>query len=48
MDMMDLRRGLLMWTVTLTRADGRQIMRETRGAFPATEPEPTEEEPTEE
>lgn len=23
-----------MWTVTLTRADGRQIMRESRGAFP--------------
>lgn len=33
-----------MWTVTLTRADGRQIMRESRGAFPdmtpAPEPEP--------
>ena len=37
-----------MWTVTLTRADGRQIMRETRGAFPVTEPEPIEEEPAEE
>lgn len=37
-----------MWTVTLTRADGRQIMRESRGAFPVTGPEPTEEEPTEE
>ena len=37
-----------MWTVTLTRADGRQIMRESRGAFPVTEHEPTEEEPTEE
>lgn len=36
-----------MWTVTLTRADGRQIMRETRGAFPVTGPTP-EEEPTEE
>ena len=24
----------VMWTVTLTRADGRQIMRESRGAFP--------------
>lgn len=24
----------IMWTVTLTRADGRQIMRESRGAFP--------------
>ena len=39
-----------MWTVTLTRADGRQIMRESRGAFPdmtpAPEPEP-EEEPAE-
>lgn len=23
-----------MWTVTLERADGRQIMRESRGAFP--------------
>ena len=36
-----------MWTVTLTRADGRQIMRESRGAFPdmtpAPEPEPNEE-----
>lgn len=33
-----------MWTVTLTRADGRQIMRESRGAFPdmtPPEPEPT-------
>lgn len=35
-----------MWTVTLTRADGRQIMRESYGAFPdmtpvpAPEPEP--------
>lgn len=30
-----------MWTVTLTRADGRQIMRESRGAFPdMTPPEP--------
>lgn len=36
-----------MWTVTLTRADGRQIMRESRGAFPVTKPTP-EEEPTEE
>lgn len=37
-----------MWTVTLTRADGRQIMRESRGAFPdmtpAPEPEPEPEE----
>ena len=37
-----------MWTVTLTRADGRQIMRETRGAFPVTGSEPTPEETTEE
>lgn len=34
----------VMWTVTLTRADGRQIMRESRGAFldmtpPQPEPE---------
>lgn len=30
-----------MWTVTLTRADGRQIMKESRGAFPdMTPPEP--------
>lgn len=39
-----------MWTVTLTRADGRQIMRESRGAFPdvTPTPEPEEvEEPTE-
>lgn len=38
-----------MWTVTLTRADGRQIMRESVGAFPdmtpAPEPEPEPEEP---
>ena len=36
-----------MWTVTLARAsDGKQIMRESRGAFPdmtpAPEPEPEE------
>ena len=35
-----------MWTVTLTRADGRQIMRESFGGFPdmtpAPEPEPDE------
>lgn len=38
-----------MWTVTLTRADGRQIMRESRGAFPdMTPPEPEPEEPVEE
>ena len=39
-----------MWTVTLTRADGRQIMRESRGAFPdmtPPEPEPEVEEVTE-
>lgn len=35
-----------MWTVTLTRADGRQIDRKSWGSFPA-EPEP-EEEPSEE
>ena len=29
-----------MWTVTLTRADGRQIMRESRGAFPDMTPAP--------
>ena len=29
-----------MWTVTLTRADGRQIMRESRGAFPDMTPQP--------
>ena len=29
-----------MWTVTLTRADGRQIMRESRGAFPDMTPKP--------
>ncbi len=30
-----------MWTVTLTRADGRQIMRDGRGSFPdMTPPEP--------
>lgn len=29
-----------MWTVTLTRADGRQIMRESRGAFPDITPDP--------
>lgn len=36
-----------MWTVTLTRADGRQIMRESRGAFPDMTPQPEPEpEPT--
>jgi len=29
-----------MWTVTLTRADGRQIMRESRGAMPDMTPAP--------
>ena len=29
-----------MWTVTLTRADGRQIMRESKGAFPDMTPQP--------
>jgi hypothetical protein len=32
-----------MWTVTLDRADGRQIMRETFGAFPDMTPQPEEE-----
>lgn len=35
-----------MWTVTLTRADGRQIMRESRGAFPDMTPPEPEPEPT--
>lgn len=40
-----------MWTATLERADGRQIMRESFGSMPdmtpapEPEPEPTEEEP---
>ena len=39
----------VMWTVTLTRADGRQIMRESRGAFPDMTPAPEPElEPVEE
>lgn len=29
-----------MWTVTLTRADGRQIMRDGRGSFPDLTPKP--------
>ena len=29
-----------MWTVTLTRADGRQVMRDSRGAFPDMTPAP--------
>lgn len=36
----------VMWAITLTRADGRQMMQESWGAFPdmtpAPEPEPTE------
>lgn len=37
-----------MWIVTLTRADGRQIMRESFGAFPDMIPEPEPEpEPSE-
>lgn len=37
-----------MWTVTLERADGRQIMMESQGAFPDMRPEPEpEEEPAE-
>lgn len=35
-----------MWSVTLTRADGRQIMRDSRGAFPDMTPEPEPEEET--
>jgi len=40
-----------MWTVTLTREDGRQIMRDHYGIFPeepVVEPEPDPEEPTDE
>ena len=38
-----------MWTVTLTRADGRTVMQESRGAFPDMTPEPEpEEQPIEE
>lgn len=29
-----------MWTVTVTRADGRQIMSQSKGAFPDMTPEP--------
>ena len=39
-----------MWTVTVTRADGREIMRESRGTFPdmtPPEPEPEPGEPVE-
>lgn len=44
----------IMWTVTLERADGRQIMRESRGTMPDMTPmvepevEPEPEEPVEE
>ena len=41
----------VMWTVTLTRADGRQIMRESIGVFPDMTPDPEpvpEEEPEQE
>ena len=31
------------WTVTLTRADGRQMMQDNWGAFPDMTPEPAEE-----
>ena len=37
-----------MWTVTLTRADGRQIMHESYGSFPDMTPAPIEPEPIEE
>ena len=37
-----------MWTVTLTRADGRQIMRDSRGAFPDMTPPAPEENAAEE
>lgn len=40
-----------MWAVTLTRADGKQIMQDSKGMFPdmtpAPEPEPEEPEQTE-
>ena len=35
----------VMWTVTLTRADGRQIMRESKGTFPDMTPAPPEPQP---
>ena len=37
---LSLARNRAMWTVTLTRADGRQIMRESWGAFPDMTPAP--------
>ena len=38
----------VMATVTLERADGRQVMRESIGAFPDMTPQPPEPEPEEE
>ena len=38
----------VMTTVTLEMASGEQILRESIGGFPVTEPEPEPEEPTEE
>ena len=35
----------VMWTVTLSRADGKQIMRESHGAFPDMTPVPPEPQP---
>lgn len=37
-----------MWAVTLTRSDGRQIMQESRGAFPDMTPAPETETETNE
>ena len=46
-----LARNRAMWTVTLSRADGKQIMRDSFGAFPdmtpAPVPEPEPEQPEE-
>lgn len=45
---LSLAHNRVMWTVTLDRADGRQIMREAFGAFPDMTPQPEpEEEPAE-
>ena len=38
----------VMWTVTLTQVDGKQIARKCYGAFPVNEPEPESEEPVKE
>lgn len=38
----------VMWAVTLERADGVQIMHETKGAFPDMTPIPPEPEPSQE